>query len=260
MASSLMVDLSCSGRPKASPVWDYFENENNESVCLVKTNLETDNEKTCGMKVKGKNPTNLKQHLSRYHKEEFENVTKKEEEARSKKSKSISSVLNKRKGGQISINEMLKPKKFAPDSEKYKRITRKMAIFIGSAPVSHSLVENDEFRELIGELEPRYVLPGRGGIRSDLFRLVSKLKTCIGKLISEARQIHFCCDIWSKKGMQEAFLGIVAHFHANGERHKVTLAVRNIYGSHTASNVLSIVKDVLEEWHIRKLSWKDGNR
>ena len=40
-------------------------------------------------------------------------------------------------------------------------------------------------------------------------------------------------------------------FPCKNERHKVTLAVRNIYGSHTASNVLSILKVVLEEWDVQ---------
>ena len=254
MATADIIDMdwtSPSGRPKASPVWDFFhyncENENNESVCQV-----NNGEKICGVKIKGKNPTNLKQHLSRYHKPKYETVLLKEEEAKSKK-KSSQSLCKKKviHRGQNTIDKLLQPKKFSPDSEKHKKIATKMAIFIGSAYVSHTLVENDEFRELIYELEPRYVPPGRGGVRSDLFKLVSTMKSNIGKLMAVARQIHFCCDIWSKKGLTEAFLGMVAHFHANGESHKVTLAVRNIYGSHTASNVLSVVKVVLEEWHIR---------
>ena len=188
-------------------------------------------------------PTNLKQHLSRYHKPEYETVLLKEE---AKSKRSFQSVC-KHKGlhkGQSTIDKLIQPKKFSFDSEKHRRIAVRMAICIGCANVSHTLVENEEFRELIYELEPRYVPPGRGAVRSDLFKLVSTMKSNIAKLMAVARQIHFCCDIWSKKGQTKSFLGVVAHFHAKSERHKVTLAVRNIYGSHTVSNVLSILKVV----------------
>ena len=52
--------------------------------------------------------------------------------------------------------------------------------------------------------------------------------------------------------MSEAFVGIVAFFFANGRKHKATLAVRNIYGSHSGSNIVDIVTEVLAEWKIDK--------
>ena len=60
-------------RPKASPVWDYFENnqEGNSSKCKIKI-VRSNEEKECDRKLEGrKNPTNLKQHMSKIHPDQY---------------------------------------------------------------------------------------------------------------------------------------------------------------------------------------------
>jgi hypothetical protein len=118
--------------------------------------------------------------------------------------------------------------------------------------VPYSLVENPEFRELFLELEPRYVVPGRNTITKEMLNVIAIMKTNIQEAIFLAKTIHLCCIIWSKKGMTESFLGVVAHFFAKNERHKATLAVRNIFGSHTGNNILGVMEQVLSEWNINK--------
>ena len=53
--------------------WRHFEyyNVNDKSSCKV-TNIKTG--KRCTVKLAGKNVTNLKSHLSRFHKEEYQLV------------------------------------------------------------------------------------------------------------------------------------------------------------------------------------------
>lgn len=55
-----------SGRKRDSPVWVYFEYKPdiNKSKCLV---LDEKTNKQCGKLTAGKNPTNLKAHLSTAH-------------------------------------------------------------------------------------------------------------------------------------------------------------------------------------------------
>ena len=56
-----------------------------------------------------------------------------------------------------------------------------------------------------------------------------------------------------KKACLSLFLiGIIVHFFAKQQRQHATLAVRNIYGSHTALNILSVLKEVMMEWSIPK--------
>ena len=237
---------AASGQPKKSPVWKFFSYniESNQSICEVKKK-----DKVCGANMKGKNPTNLKCHLSGYHKEEYQFVLPNEDIKSQKKESS----LHKSKSRQASIQSMLKVQPFSNDSAKHKVITSKLAVFVATANVGYHIVGNFEFWELLSELEPRYTPPGRGVIRQEVSKILVAMKGVIKKELELARQVHLCSDIWSKKGMSEAFVGIVAFFIANGRKHKATLAGRNIYGSHSGSNIFNIVTEVLAEWKIDKV-------
>ena len=43
---------------------------------------------------------------------------------------------------------------YEKDSNRYKQVTRQLAMFIGVTNVANSIVENPEFRELLQELDP----------------------------------------------------------------------------------------------------------
>ena len=65
------------GRPKKSPVWDYFSYNvaTGKSICAVVTNKKTN--AMCGKIISGKYSTNLKFHLKAMHREMYEDVLKK---------------------------------------------------------------------------------------------------------------------------------------------------------------------------------------
>ena len=69
-----MCDLRIySGGKKECSTWRHFEynNVNDKSSCKV-TNVKTG--KRCAVQLAGKNATNLKSHLSRFHKDEYQLV------------------------------------------------------------------------------------------------------------------------------------------------------------------------------------------
>uniref|UniRef100_A0A1X7VI67 BED-type domain-containing protein n=1 Tax=Amphimedon queenslandica TaxID=400682 RepID=A0A1X7VI67_AMPQE len=147
------------GRPKRSSVWNHFtyDQKSNESVCTIRNE-----ERECGARVKGKNPTNLKQHL-KCHKDEYRMVID-EEKARRVETNETSIAKSKSRQA-AAITSMLHVQTLSKDSIRYKDITRKLALFIGTANVPYSLVENLEFRDLLLELQPCYLPPGRGPIK-----------------------------------------------------------------------------------------------
>ena len=103
-------------------------------------------------KVKGKNPTNLKQYLKRKHNEDYKRVLEKEDLKCQKKTQTS---VTKAKCKQMTIANMLQTSLFPKESKKYKDITTKLAVFIGTASVPYNLVEKFEFRDPFLELEPR---------------------------------------------------------------------------------------------------------
>ena len=192
-------------------------------------------------------PTNLKHHSMQYH-----DVLGKEKEDKSKKA---AKPTLRKFSSQATIERSLRGKCVTPyssNSDRYRLITKKLAIFVGSTNVPISIVENSELRLLMKVLDPRYEVPGRTLMGRCLDTLMVELKASIQQYLSAAQRISLCADIWSKKGLTSSYLGITAHFFSRKDhcRHCVTLAVTRFPHPHTGQHVREVVEEVLGEWEI----------
>ena len=165
-------------------MWDYFRYDslNKKSVCQVQGNGGS----LCEKSITGKNPTNLKQHLKSIHpavmnefskKEEIVKKCKLEEEAKKQETslKQYRQSTLKQSFGRHTV--------YPKDSNQYKAITRKLAIFVGSSSVANSIVENLEFVDLLNTINPRYSVPGRAAIHKELDLVLIEL--LLDEILSE---------------------------------------------------------------------------
>ena len=90
---------------------------------------------------------------------------------------------------------------YGKDSERYKAITQKLAIFVGSSNVANRLVGNLECKDLLGSLDPQYPVSVCASINRELDQDFIELKAKISVHLQSANFISICCDIWSKKGL-----------------------------------------------------------
>ena len=250
------------GRPKCG-VWNYFKYDEKEdtSVCMVQLKSREDSDiSLCSKSFKGKVTTNLKLHLKKEHTKEYKLIEQeekkkkeKEKERDKKKPKNKTDRAHQSLSIQPSLTDIAKQKKmYEIQSAKQRSITKKLAIFVGASNVALSLVENVEFLELIHELDPRYHVPGRFKIGKELDLIYSKLRRDLTESLNSAERISLCADIWSKKGMSAAFLGLTAHCYHREKKQKynVTIAVRRFESPHTAERVTRMVDNILDEWKI----------
>ena len=205
--------------------------------------------------VSGKFPTNLKGHLKKHHPREYEEVRQNEE--RAKKSAKAKAEISATKAfgpqKQLTMSEAFQGKReYDRNSERYKNITKRLAVFVGSSNTPNSIVENVEFQQLIKSLDPRYPLPSRALLGKELDKVLIDLKATIHTYLAAARKVSLCADIWSKKGMTSSYLGVTAHFFSSRDhrKHSTTLAVRRLLDRHTAEHVKEVVEEVLKEWEI----------
>ena len=241
-----------SGRPKKSPVWEHFMIFS-QTKAYVKWNNST--QSICGKSVAGKFPTNLKKHLKLAHPNVFQEITRKDEESKLVKVEKVSAkrAASFKYHHQSTLKESLAKKNpYSKDSPRYKLITQKLAIFVGSSSVANRIVENLEFRDLLSAMDERYPVPGRSSIQRELDQIMIELKANISAYIESANAVSITCDIWSKKGLTSSYLRVTAHFYSrtNNRCHTVTLAVRRLTTSHTASNIRSLLDNILVEWDI----------
>lgn len=115
-----------------------------------------------------------------------------------------------------------------------------------------SLVEKEEFVDVIMEANHRLVLPGRFKLTRSISDLLVKMKNGMREVLEEPRKIAICCDIWSRRNFTSSYLAITGHFYSSKDHcmRKILLGLRMIVGSHTAENVHKIVCELLEEWDI----------
>lgn len=63
---------------------------------------------------------------------------------------------------QLTLKEsLMRGRAYDKNSAKYKAMTRKLAIFVGSSSVANSIVENMEFKDLLYTMDAHYPVPGR---------------------------------------------------------------------------------------------------
>lgn len=239
------IITSAPTRSRRSLVWDYFcyDSESNKSVCQIEVGGSV-----CSKRISGKNPTNIKQHIKAAHPSVLNEFLKREECIK-KELEAKKRVVHHQSTLKQSFT-ITKHTAYTKDSQQYKAITRKLAIFIGSSNVANRIVENLEFVDLLKTMDPRYLVPKRTALNRELNCVLIELKAKIMAFLEGANKISICCDVWTKKGLTSSYLGVTGHFFSRKDRnrHTVTLAVRRIIGSHTAANIRVLLDEVLCEW------------
>uniref|UniRef100_A0A1X7VJY0 BED-type domain-containing protein n=1 Tax=Amphimedon queenslandica TaxID=400682 RepID=A0A1X7VJY0_AMPQE len=175
-----------------SCVWQYFEynKETKESTCAVET-LESGS--ICGKKLKGFYPTNLKKHLKQSHPNEYRQFEQNERER-------MSEDVEKQKRDQstsshISLSEFaVRQKPYDKESQRNKLITTKLAIFVGATNIPLSIVECQEFRDLMYEMDKRYSEPQQKKIGNEVEKVYVGLKERIRSTLESTRRISICAD------------------------------------------------------------------
>ena len=104
----------------------------------------------CNFDIAGKFTTNMKQHVKSAHPMFYKTIVEKEKQSKAKqmhKSETASKIMFTK---QLTLPESLKShKEYDRNSDIYKFLLRKLAVFIGSTNTPNSLVENNEFRSLM---------------------------------------------------------------------------------------------------------------
>ncbi|CAB4438458.1 unnamed protein product [Rhizophagus irregularis] len=115
-----------------------------------------------------------------------------------------------------------------------------------------TVVEQEQFQELIYTLDPRYILPCRQTLKEEVNSLFlqrrANVKSEIDNLTSK---ISLTTDIWSSTYNNTAFLGITMHYITNNwTMKKCLLDFISIEGSYSAALILTKLTDVLQEFNI----------
>lgn len=137
-------------------------------------------------------------------------------------------------------------------SAEQKHITTKLTQWVTVNLQPFTVVEQEQFQELIYTLDPCYILPCRQTLKEEVNSLFlqrrANVKSEIDNLTSK---ISLTTDIWSSTYNNTAFLGITMHYITNNwTMKKCLLDFISIEGSHSAALILTKLTDVLQEFNI----------
>ena len=101
----------------------------------------------------------------------------------------------------------------------------------------YSIVNDVGFREFTRSLEPRYKLPTRQQLSSEIIPAMYEMSTdAISTSLSEASSLAITTDMWTSL-FNDAYMSITGHYLTNDFAQKVwCLQVEYFENKHTANN------------------------
>jgi len=233
------------GKRSENLIHNYFDynDETDISKCKVSN---------CKTELRGKNSTNLVKHLRTNHKIGYEIYNKEEVQRKDKKLKT-----EKASTSQSLITSYASFKLSADKYEINNPIVNgfmfRLIRLVATTSVPISIVEKQEFRDLIWFLNERIPIPARKGLINECLNYFNKSKQEIISKFENIDTISLGADIWSKKGLTESYLGISAYFYdkTNESKAVLTLALKLFPHPHKAENIRDIFQSVLTEYGIK---------
>jgi hypothetical protein len=118
--------------------------------------------------------------------------------------------------------------------------------------VAISIVEKQEFRELIGYLNGKIPMPSRKGLINECLNYFNESKQEIKSKLITIDSICLGADLWSKKGLSESYLGISAYFYDKNIESKtiLTLGLKQFPHPHNAERIKAVIESILTDYEI----------
>ena len=141
-------------------------------------------------------------------------------------------------------------KPYSTSDPRYIEITEALVMFVCKGHLPLSIVDSQEFKDLLKKLDPRYTLPNRKKFSKEILR--AKCESMNTRLVTELKRARSVCltiDLWSNRQMR-GFLGITAHFIRDWNLQSCALACKRLRGRHTAENIYSLYEEVIASFKL----------
>ena len=143
------------------------------------------------------------------------------------------------------------PKKYTHKEPRQVRITDKVVNFVAGTLQPLSVVETEEYRDMMEVMDPRYIVPSRKHLSTKLIpNKCEDLNKVMCTALRRASSVSVTVDIWSSRQMR-SFLGITAHYISpDWELRSAMLACKPFSGRHTAENISAQFEETLTVFDI----------
>ncbi|OJT06793.1 hypothetical protein TRAPUB_2358 [Trametes pubescens] len=112
-----------------------------------------------------------------------------------------------------------------------------------------SIVEDEEFREILHMLYPKVSLPSRFTVSRDIQMIVEDSRDRVKELLTNdiKNKVHLCVDGWTSPNVI-SFLGITAHWYQDGEIQHIILDFIKLDKAHTGAYLAERLNNCLRAY------------
>lgn len=210
------------------------------------------------LKLRGKNPTNLKVHLQTNHREEYKSIMAKDSERKTtigndKVNEGATASSSQTQLQQQTLTLCFQKSEVWPtNSNEHKKRENALVDLFVETGMSTRLCDSVAFKSFNAALDRRFITPSAAQINSLIALKMQTASQRVKEMLRETRKVTICVDGWSKKGLTASFLGISAcfsHCPSNQSQHAL-LNLCRICHPHTGEAIANCIKSTLDEWGI----------
>ena len=144
-------------------------------------------------------------------------------------------------------------KKWTEHHPEQQSIIFRLAEWICNAMLPYTIVEDDHFKVMINQLNPRFVIPNEKKLRQKIISDIYKRVYQHIKMITASDIFYFCSittDIWSSQSMH-SFINTTLHFIDNNWKPKMVVSkCIPIDESHTGQHIADVLGNMMAEWKL----------
>ncbi|XP_041371558.1 zinc finger BED domain-containing protein 4-like [Gigantopelta aegis] len=189
----------------------------------------------CHISAMGKTTSNLITHLKRNHAGQL---------------KQVSSSTQHKQTMPTSFIQPLGTVKYTATDPKQARITAALVEFVAETLQPLSVVEAPTFIRLFDAVDPRYQLPSRKHLSTNLITdTATHLQENMRKAMSKVRSVSVTIVLWTNRHMR-TYLGITGHFVLDYKLVSAMLSCQRLKGRHAAEDIHSSYTDTLQLFNI----------
>ncbi|XP_056323703.1 zinc finger BED domain-containing protein 4-like [Danio aesculapii] len=230
------------GRKRRIDIWSNFtyDNKDNKSVC-----------KPCGVKIAGKNTTNLKRHLQTAHPEIHTKIQKMSDDHGPGGNKASDATSPTQ---QQAISDFLRSSKYKTESKEQQTKEQAIARWIGRTGLPLTTIEDEDFVLMMGMVDGRLTVPKKTKISNLIETQYEHERQKFRESLATARKVSIGLDLWTKKGLTASFLAISACYFCveKSKPEHILLALQQVGHPHTAQAIKACVDKCMQEWTIPK--------
>jgi hypothetical protein len=110
-----------------------------------------------------------------------------------------------------------------------------------------SIVDNDDFRTFLGEMDPKYRPPCRQTVTSTILpQMLEQHESRLKAVLATYKDLSLTVDIWTDR-RSHSYLGVTVHAFSSGLPQSHLLAFKTFGGSHTGDNIAEALDTIITE-------------